>query len=123
MLHLDPTAYRGARSRVRAASRIARSDAVAVEIREVLSRPKFARVLTQARQGEIADLIFSDSQWFDPRIRVSDCRDPSDDKYLELALASGAAVIVSSDKDLLDLDPWRGVRIVRPAEFLTLPVE
>jgi hypothetical protein len=39
-----------------------------------------------------------------------DCRDPKDNKYLELALTSGAATIVSSDGDLLDLDRWvRGV--------------
>ena len=39
-------------------------------------------------------------------------------KYLELALAAGAETIVSSDDDLLVLDPWRGVRIMRPAEYL-----
>jgi hypothetical protein len=37
---------------------------------------------------------------------------------LELALAAGAETIVSSDDDLLVLDPWRGVRILRPAEYL-----
>ncbi len=52
--------------------------------------------------------------------RVADCRDPGDDKYLELALAGQADVIVSSDRDLLDLDPWRGIPIVTPAGFLAL---
>jgi predicted nucleic acid-binding protein len=47
-----------------------------------------------------------------------DCRDAKDDKYLEPALAAGAEVIVSSDDDLLVLDPWRGVRILRPADHL-----
>ena len=50
---------------------------------------------------------------------VADCRDAKDDKYLELAFAAGAGVIVSSDADLLVLHPWRGVRILRPAEYLT----
>jgi hypothetical protein len=50
--------------------------------------------------------------------RVTDCRDPKDNKYLELSLAAGAETIVSSDDDLLVLDPWRGVRIMRPAEYL-----
>ena len=49
---------------------------------------------------------------------MTDCRDPKDDKYLELALAAGADMIVSSDGDLLALHPWRGVRILRPAEYL-----
>ena len=41
-------------------------------------------------------------------------------KYLELALAAGAETIVSSDDDLLVLDPWRGVRIMRPGDYLDL---
>jgi predicted nucleic acid-binding protein len=39
---------------------------------------------------------------------------------LELAAAAGAEIIVSSDEDLLVLDPWRGIRIVRPAIYLGL---
>ena len=57
----------------------------------------------------------------DPGVRVTDCRDAKDNRYLELALAAGADVIVSSDDDLLILEPWRGIRILRPAEFLALP--
>jgi predicted nucleic acid-binding protein len=51
-------------------------------------------------------------------VHVTDCRDPKDDKYLELALAAGAETIVSSDDDLLVLHPWRGVRILRPADYV-----
>ena len=56
--------------------------------------------------------------FFTPTERVADCRDAKDDKYLELALAARAAVIVSGDADLLVLHPWRGVRVLRPAEYL-----
>jgi uncharacterized protein len=49
---------------------------------------------------------------------VTDCRDPDDNMYLELALAAQAATIVSGDHDLLVLHPWRGIRIVRPAGYL-----
>jgi hypothetical protein len=42
---------------------------------------------------------------FEPLERVSDCRDLMDNKYLELALIAGAWAIVSSDDDLLVLDP------------------
>jgi predicted nucleic acid-binding protein len=38
--------------------------------------------------------------------------------FSELALAAGAGAIVSGDQDLLVLHPWRGVRILRPAEYL-----
>jgi predicted nucleic acid-binding protein len=53
---------------------------------------------------------------FEPMEPVTDCRDPKDNKYLELALAAGASVIVSSDDDLLVFDPWRDIRILRPVD-------
>jgi len=66
--------------------------------------------------GEISTGI--DTMWFKPSIPVTDCRDPTDNKYLELALAAQAATIVSSDQDLLILHPWCGVLIQRPADYL-----
>ena len=57
---------------------------------------------------------------FQPLEPVTDCRDPKDNKYLELALAAGASIIVSSGDDLLVLDPWRGIRILRPVNSLRL---
>jgi putative PIN family toxin of toxin-antitoxin system len=100
---------------------LALSAAVDAELSEVLGRPKFARVLSPARRQHFLDVLRRTSIWFEPSIRVTDRRDPKDDKYLELALASGAETIVSSDNDLLVLQPWRGVRILRPAEYLALP--
>ncbi len=46
------------------------------------------------------------------------CRDPNDDMVLECAVVSGAQFIITGDKDLLVLDPYKGIRIVNPAEFL-----
>jgi putative PIN family toxin of toxin-antitoxin system len=45
------------------------------------------------------------------------CRDPNDLPILGTALAGQAEVIVTGDKDLLDLKAHRGVPIVRPGEF------
>ena len=52
-----------------------------------------------------------------PTVVVRECRDPTDNMVLELALAVGAAVIVSSDKDLQVMNPWRGIRILSPGEY------
>ncbi len=43
--------------------------------------------------------------------------DPDDDKFLACASAAGVPVIVSGDKDLLDQDGWRGIRVLRPRQF------
>ena len=46
------------------------------------------------------------------------CSDRNDDIILECAVAAKAKVIITGDKALLRLDPFRGVRIVTPAQFL-----
>jgi len=46
------------------------------------------------------------------------CRDPKDDKFLELALNGRADAIITGDADLLALHPWREVAIVSPADYL-----
>ncbi len=59
----------------------------------------------------------SGGQIFEPRVRVNDCLDYEDNRILELALASDSVLIVSADAHLLEMSPWRGIPIVRPAEF------
>ena len=91
---------------------------VDTEIAGVLERPRFAAAISAARRVRILDVLRGEAVWFSPSERVTDCRDAKDNKYLELAVAAGAWAIVSGDVDLLVLHPWRGVRILRPAEYL-----
>jgi len=46
--------------------------------------------------------------------------DPTDNKVLECACECNADYIVTGDRHLLDLKEFRGIKIVRPAEFLRL---
>jgi predicted nucleic acid-binding protein len=46
------------------------------------------------------------------------CRDPDDDKLLEITIAGGADCLVTGDQDLLVHDPFQGVPILTPAAFL-----
>jgi putative PIN family toxin of toxin-antitoxin system len=91
---------------------------VEAEITAVLARPRFAAAVSAARRARILAVLCRQAVWFRPSERVTDCRDAKHNKYLELALAAGAGVIVSGDADLLVLHPWRGVRILRPADYL-----
>ena len=50
--------------------------------------------------------------------RITGCRDPKDDKFLELAVNGHADLIVTGDRDLLALNPFRGIPIVTPAAFV-----
>lgn len=45
------------------------------------------------------------------------CRDPDDDAILACAIGGNAKVICSGDGDLLALDGFRGLEIMRPADF------
>lgn len=53
-----------------------------------------------------------------PAVAVTDCVDYEDNRILELALASGSSLIVSADRHLLDISPWRGIPIIDPGAFV-----
>lgn len=98
--------------------RIAVSEAVLTELLDVLDRPRLARFVDPELRAELVGQLDALGVLFAPTETVADCRDAKDDKYLELALAADARMIVSGDADLLVLHPWRGVRILRPADYL-----
>ncbi len=93
---------------------VAISEQVMSELLDVLQRPGVARFLKPDLRSELLGQLVALGIPFEPAERVTDCRDPKDDKYLELALASYADTIVSSDRDLLVLHPWRSVCILTP---------
>ena len=80
---------------------LALSQPVFDEVFDVLYRLRLARFINADLRAELLDQLVSGTLWFNPAITVTDCRDPTDNKYLELALAAQAASIVSSDQDLL----------------------
>src|SRR5215472_7344846 len=49
---------------------------------------------------------------------VRECRDRKDDKFLDVALNGRADLMIMGDEDLLAMDPWRGIQILSPVEFL-----
>ncbi|WP_428493630.1 putative toxin-antitoxin system toxin component, PIN family [Rhodopila sp.] len=104
--------------RALAVDTLALSRAVRDEILDVFNRPKLARFLDETLRDEFLALLLASARLFEPTDAVADCRDASDNKYLELMLAAQADKLVSSDKDLLVLTRWRGRRILRPADYL-----
>jgi putative PIN family toxin of toxin-antitoxin system len=94
------------------------SEATMEELADLLARSKFDRYISvQDRQqflrllGRVAELV--------PIVHsVRECRDPKDDKFLELALNGRADLILTGDSDLLSMNPWRDVPVLSPAEYL-----
>jgi putative PIN family toxin of toxin-antitoxin system len=54
----------------------------------------------------------------EPQQRVRDCSDPDDNRILECALEAYAEIIVTGDNHLLELHPYRGIKILTPRMFL-----
>ncbi|MBE8989216.1 putative toxin-antitoxin system toxin component, PIN family [Nostoc sp. LEGE 12450] len=94
------------------------SSSVLSELEEVLYRPKFDRYLTKERRQEFLEDLTENAQFIDVTEQINECRDPKDNKYLELALSGQAECIVTGDDDLLVLNPWRGIEILTVQEFL-----
>ena len=88
------------------------------ELNEVLGREKFNRYVTSEEREEFLEALVERSILVDIVEEIQACRDPKDNKVLELALSGGAEYIISGDRDLLVLNPFRGVQVVTAEEFL-----
>ncbi len=96
--------------------RIAVSEELKAELVETLER-KFG--WPTARVAEACRHLWAEALWCDPVV-VQAARDPNDDHVLGCALTASADVLVTGDKDLLSLHPFRGIAIVAPATFLAM---
>ena len=88
------------------------------ELIEKLHSPKFDRYVRLERRDALLERIASLVEIIDVLQSIRGSRDPKDDKFLEAAVNGRADVIVTGDKDLLDLNPFRGIAIVTPADYL-----
>jgi len=92
------------------------------ELVDVLNRPRIRdkyRLTNQDIEAGVG-LILLRGEAVRPRERITACRDPKDDKFLEVAAAGAADVIVSGDEGLLVLHPFSGIPILQPAAFLEM---
>ena len=94
------------------------SGALMGELSRVLSRDRFDRYVSREERDEFLESLIEESDLIEITELVQACRDPEDDRVLELAINGNAKYIVTGDADLLLLNPFRGVKIVTPAEFL-----
>ena len=87
------------------------------EILSVLERPHIAAVTVPSFRDDLAKML-ARAELVTITERIAACRDPMDDKFLELAVNGHADLIVSGDGDLLALNPFRDIAIVTPAAFV-----
>lgn len=92
------------------------------ELADVLSRRKLAKAISAL--NATPDSLLRDYRGFARTVRPSSAsrvvRDPDDDQVIACAIAARADLIVSGDRDLLDLGEHRGIRIVTAAQAVRI---
>jgi putative PIN family toxin of toxin-antitoxin system len=91
---------------------------------ELLVEEKVTRGQWRALVAGIASVV-AEGKVIHPGKRISICRDPEDNMVLECCLAARADVLVTGDKDLLDIAPQtlcdaglRKMRILSPRSYV-----
>lgn len=95
------------------------SEEVVIELITRIKRKKFNKYFrTEIIRDELILAYLETCQKIIVNHKVSVCRDPDDNKFLELAVSSKADLIISGDPDLLVMNPFNEIRIITPADFL-----
>jgi putative PIN family toxin of toxin-antitoxin system len=98
--------------------RITMSDATKSEFENVLFRKKFDKYLSIEERIIIANNLTKEFVYKEITVEITECRDPKDNIFLELAVSANAECIISGDNDLLTLNPFRNIPILNAADFL-----
>lgn len=94
------------------------SDETLDELVEVLARARFDPYLAIAERQDFVHQLTRIVERVPVTPPVRACRDPRDDKFLALALGGEAVAIVTGDRDLLALNPFRGIPVLTPEAWL-----
>lgn len=97
------------------------SDATLTELAEVLARDQFDRYADLVDRQEFFKQLSRVLERIAITYIVRACRDPKDDKFLELAVNGNANLIVTGARDLLVLSPFQKIPVITPANFLQRP--
>ncbi len=90
------------------------------EWKETFSRVKFDKYISIEDRLEAVFRFEKAAQLVEVRTIISVCRDPKDNKFLSLAIDGNASIIITGDKDLLVLNPFKNITIISASEFLPL---
>lgn len=87
------------------------------EIETVTSRQKLKKYFPQESVKELIDLLEAIGQNVEIRSKNIVSRDPKDDFLFDLIDFSNADFLVTGDKDLLEMNPFKTAQIITPKEF------
>ena len=88
------------------------------ELAAVLARPRFDKYVSVDERRDFLRYWMRIAVIIEPGSLIEVCRDPKDNHVLEAAVNGSAAVVLTGDNDLLALDPFHQIRVLRPADYL-----
>lgn len=88
------------------------------ELENVLQRPYFRKYIQEADVALFLTAVQVRGAKIVPTKKLDVVRDVKDNPFLELALAGEADILITGDKDLLVLNPFQGITIIPPSDFL-----
>lgn len=96
-----------------------------IELEKVMQRDQFDRYPSREIRLDFVAVLRHSMHFFavmqaDEENLQPPCRDPKDNKFLALAQVCRADALVSSDDDLLVLNPWRAMHVLSAGAFLFL---
>lgn len=90
------------------------------ELQEVMNHPKFDKYVDSKIRSEFIVQLIQQSELVEIQEFIIGCRDRKDDKFLEVAVNGKADYLITGDRDLLVLHPFRNIQILTPSEFLKI---
>jgi len=90
-------------------------------LREFMAKlisPKFDRYVSREQRDQLLQRLAPVLEIVQVVQPVRASRDRKDDKFLEAAVNGRAEILVTGDRDLLELHPFRGISILTPADYL-----
>jgi len=99
------------------------SEETFAELVDVLFRRKFDKYLSDETRFNFLSSFRKAALWIQIDNPVFDCRDPKDNKFLSLAVAADATLIITGDDDLLLLNPYKHIQILNSRQFCELDLE
>ena len=93
------------------------SEEMLKELTEVSRRPKFKKIFTAGRIKELFALLDSYATLVSPDRKINVCRDRKDNFLIEAALEGEADYLITGDNDLLILNPFQNIKIIKPKDF------
>ncbi len=100
--------------------KLAQSDATYQELKTRIYKRKFDKYISDEDRQDFLNIVKKYSQFIKIKSQVNTCRDPDDNKFLELFKDSNAEFLITGDQDLLSLKTLAEYQnqIITPRDFV-----